>query len=570
MSYAIVGILVIAFIAFVVLSAKAWHWSNIVFLSLCFLAGLGALISMADVLEKRRAVMLDFTKSEKDLTQVNQQIEKVLYGSELADEYSPDSLRGLSEALDLQMAGRGRVWNGGTIEASDANRIFRFPAERIQNEDAENQASMEDMRLFVFSDRVFEEEKVYPVVFVGTMRVVSETPDSVELEPVFIADENEYKSPTSTWTLFEKSPVDRRDVYVRNSGIVIDEKDSQLNDRLTEYHKLLVEQIMPPGLLGFDINDENQAAKYEQAIDRVLFDGLPIVKIENWIETQPNRISQRFVPEPEEIFVRFRFEKASRPYQVDSPGNLGAEGQFTKNGQAVNPALHAGGDIEFEKGDVIQVDKLTADGYQRGENVVPKFADIEPVTEIERVFIRRLKDFPYLLKTLRRQYDDYLDEIQRVQSNNQRSGDAIAKADSQAQERENQIQLLLEDQQKFQSDVEIVNRYLDGRRVRKSDLEANLQGLESEIRENHRKMKAISIVLDRSDSGTAQAGIPIGGSTIETIPAMELPLPGPPLMLPGTEAQSTIPAGQFITPEPVLAPPTGEFNEPFIPRSVGN
>ena len=578
MSYAIVGILVIAFIAFVVLSAKAWHWANIVFLSLCFLAGLGALLSMGQVLELRRAEMLDARKAEDDLIRINQQIENTLYGEGLTLEYSPDSLRGLSERLDLELADRGRVWTGGSIEPKDANRIFRFSGPRVQNPDAVNQASMQDMRLFVFADRTFDNEQVFPVRFVGTMRVLGETDDSVELEPVFLADVEEYKSPTSTWTLYEKSPADRRDAYLRDTSIELKEEDSGLDQELTEYRKILVEEFLPANGLGFDLSDEQQAKSYELLIDRIMFDGLPIVKIENWIETQPNRISQRFVPESEEVFVRFRFEnKSNGAFDVNSTGNLGAEGQFTENGQAINPALHAEGDIEFEKGDVIMVDQLTADGYQRGEDIVPRFSDTQPVTEIDRVFVRRLSDFPYLLKTMQRKYDDYLTEIQRVQDNNLRSAEAITKADDQSRERENQIQLLLADRQKFQGDVDTISRFANRTSETRDRIEGKLQEIQSEIRSRHREMKAIAIVFDNPAGVGTSISAPIvdqfAPPAVEQFPAPVLqPFPGANLEpIPSTSVLEQLPGPVLNPPAPQLRPvPNAPINVPTInaPQSV--
>ncbi|MEM9412571.1 MAG: hypothetical protein AAGA30_15770, partial [Planctomycetota bacterium] len=155
MSYAIVGILVVAFIAFVIMSAKAWHWSNIVFLCLCFLTGLGGLIAMAQVLDSRRDQMLDLKKVNEQLERVESDIETVVYGSGFSDEYDPESLRGLSEALSLELAGQGRVWYSGAVEATGENRIFKFAGNRIQAE--ENPAQMDDMLLFVFADQQFGE-----------------------------------------------------------------------------------------------------------------------------------------------------------------------------------------------------------------------------------------------------------------------------------------------------------------------------------------------------------------------------------------------------------------------------
>lgn len=512
MSYAIVGILVIAFIAFVILSAKAWHWSNIVFLCLCFLAGLGGLIGMAQVLDARWDAMRAVAKSEKDLKDLEQQLDSALYGTGSDFEYGEDSLRGLSEALNLELAGRGRVWKHGAVAADGANRTFSFAAERVLSEDNPN--AMQDMLLYVFSDQVKDEE-TYPVNFVGSMRVVSETPGAVVLEPVFIADQEEYDSPSLTWSLFEKAPIDQRDAYIRDTDTKLDPEDSRLNEELTKYRQILVDDFIPAASFGFDLNDADQARQYEMMIDRIMFDGLPLVKIESWIETQADRVSQRFDPPNEEVFVRYRFDsKSNRPYQVDSDGNIDSDGQFTQNGQAVDPALHAGGEIEFQKGDEILIDQLTADGYQRGEDVVQAFSVTEPVTEIERVFVRQLSDFPFLLKTASRQVLEYSGEIARLDQNNARSQQAVEDTQNQSNERDTEIEKLLADQEKFDADVALIRRFAEQIRIRKGELETKVSELEEQIKSQHRKVKAIvrailSVTEEATGTETAPPTLPV-------------------------------------------------------------
>ena len=508
MQYAIVGILVIAFIAFVVLSAKAWHWSNIVFLSLTFLAGLGALIGMSQVLDARRTEMLAAKRTGEALEQIEQQIETVLNGSP-AYEYAPDSLRGLSEALDLETAGQGRVWRSGTIEIQDKNRVFKFSGDRIFSQD--NPANMQDMLVFVYADQVYE-EVVYPVLFVGTMRVIAETPNSLELEPVFIANAEEFDAPSQTWTLFEKSPADQRDAYIRNTDIKLDIDDPNLNQQLTEYRKILVEQFMPASVFNLDLNNPEQARQYENMVDRVMFDGLPLVKIENWIEAQTDRISQRFDPSNEEVFVRYQFqEKSKLTYQVDSTGSIETDGQFTRGGQAVDPALHAGGEIEFQKGDEILVDQLTADGYQRGDEPVTPFPTQEPVTEVTRVYIRQLSDFPFLLKTLQRRTAEYTAEIARIAENNRRSQVADADAQEQISLRDDVIERLTSDQAKLQADLDKVRLFADEVKMKKNELESSIAMTSGEIREQHRKIKAMVRSISENATGSVSRSNPISG-----------------------------------------------------------
>ncbi len=515
MSYAIVGILVVAFIAFVVLSAKAWHWSNIVFLCLTFLAGLGGLIAMSQVLDSRLAAMKDVAKSEADLKRTNEQIDQVLVGDVLSHEYSPDSLRGLSEALSLELAGQGRVWKNGGISASGQKRVFQLASPRIEFDPSTS--LLTDMILFVYSDRVFEnDDNIYPAVFVGSFRVAAETADTIELEPIFISDQDEYNAPTSSWTLFEKSPVDQRDAYIRDTDIVIDFDSANLNADLNNYRNVLVQEHLPAELFGLDLSDRDQAREYELIIDRHLFDGLPLVKIESWIASQSDRLAQRFDPTPEEIFVRYRFdEKSNRPYQVDATGNIENDGQFTKNGYAVDPSLHAGGEIEFQKGDEILVDQLTADGYQRGDEPVPPYTTLEPVTEVNRVFVRQLNDYPFLLQTLQRQNELYTKEIERVKSDNERSSVAIANAEAQATMRDTEIENLLADQGKFQQDDRVISEFLDATKQRKEEVETGISRIAAEIKNQSKRLRAIFNAIEEKlspnrESGTEVIAVPNG------------------------------------------------------------
>ena len=552
MSYAVVGILVIAFIAFVVLSAKSWHWSNIVFLCLCFLSGLAAVISTAQVLEARRGVLLDLAQSEKQLASVEAEVAAALYGQdEFAAEYGKDSLNGLSEELGIELSGQGRIWRGGIVTAEGDSRTFKFPTVRTLPDGYDNQ--MRDMLVFVFADQNFDGEN-YPVSFVGSMKVASETADALELEPVFINDQQEYDSPSSTWSLFEKAPLDRHDVFVKAflrqnnlAGEKLDVKDDMLNEKLTQFRQFMIEQYVPADLFGFDLSDEAQAREYEMTIDRLMFDGLPVVKIDSWIQTQNDRFETRFNPSVEEVFVRYKFnENSTRPYQVDADGNIESDGQFSRNGRAVDPSLHAGGAIEFKKDDEILVDQLTADGYQRGDDVVPAFSSAEPVTEIERVFVRRLNDFPFLLKNAKRLIDEYTIEIASLDISNAQSQKAVEDTQNQSNERDIEIENLLADQEKFEGDLQIVSKFAGELGGQKGTLESKVSTTETSVKTQHREVKMIVRAMaeaNRYNNPTGSGG-GSGSTILETLPPAIAPQATEPILAPG-EYESWTPAGDL-------------------------
>lgn len=491
---------------------------------------------MSQVLEARRAEMTDLQKSEKDLKRVEDEIETVLYGTGFSFEYSEDSLRGRSEALSLELAGRGRVWRSGEISVNGAERTFQFPSNRV-----EHIPQMVDMVLFAFADQVFEgDDYAYPVSFVGSFRVKDDTPNALQLVPIFISDQEEYEAPLNTWTLYEKSPADQRDAYIRDTDVQIDEAASQLNEELARYRNVLQNEFMPAESFGLDINDQQQAREYEFIIDRIMFDGLSLVKIESYIESQSDRIAERFDPPVEEIFVEFRFdEKSNRPFQVDSSGNIENDGQFTRNGMAVDPSLHAGGEIEFQKGDVILIDQLTADGYQRGDEPVPPFSTQEPVTEVTRRFVRQLSDFPFLLQKMTRQSEIYDSELARVQQNNERSRLAIGDAESQASVRDDAIEKLIVDRDNFSRDLQTISSFLDSTRIRKTDVEMNVSGLEKKILSIQRKISGFARLLEQG------ANPPVPQLELLPNPGSGIPISDPIIDAPLTPPNNLAPAGDF-------------------------
>ena len=141
MSFAIVGIVTLLFIVFVFLSAKSWHWVNIVFLVLTYLVGVGTVIGAAQVLNLRSKEVLALKQSEERLLELETQLDEALYGPADSNEYGPKSLFALSERFNQQTRGNGRSWVDGAVEQKESNRVFQFSAESPKGD------SMSDMLL---------------------------------------------------------------------------------------------------------------------------------------------------------------------------------------------------------------------------------------------------------------------------------------------------------------------------------------------------------------------------------------------------------------------------------------
>lgn len=447
--YIVLGLLFILLIVFCVLSAKHWHWINIVLVIGIFISGTAAAIGLSNVLVKRRAAMLDAEQTAVNADRQELQAREVLFGPDESITYSPDSLRGIDEALKLQLIGSGRSWRNGTVEAKGSNAVFKFRNPRSLADSATDR--LQSIVLHAFVDAQLE-ATMYPAQYIGSVRVISETDTEVELEPVFLVSEEAFRLGGS-WTLFERMPSDRYDTLRKG-----DEKDFNL----TEFRKKLETEVFPPESLGLAAGDE----LYELLIDRIAFDGLTLGEIEKWIEENPTgRRRLRFEPRPSEVFVRYKFNSPSKnSYPVDSSGNLDVEGPFTLRGLAVDPARHLGGEVKFDRTEELLVALPVADGYQLSDGaIVPRFDSTEDVTEVSRIYRRQLHEFPFLFSELRRQAAEFEQRTSNVKASNATALVASEKANDQIRVRDDVIAKLSEDNKNLENDVQVISQLLENR-----------------------------------------------------------------------------------------------------------
>ena len=496
----IVGLVFILLIVFTVLASKTWHWINIVFVILTFIAGVGASIGLAQVYKLRNDAMKDAQKAEELALKNQKEADLAVYGSPESIVYDRDSLRGINEALALALAGRGRVWSGGQVVVDGDLRTFTFATARPA--DDENQIKLKNVLLYVFADGSIIGQP-YPQSYIGTVLVTEETPQSIKLQPMFIANGQEWSKPSTSWSLFEKMPLDRRGTF--KLGIV-SFVDSQENP--PEGLKQLAEGIrsdsmdigrfrqalMQNYLTAQSLNLDPASAEYEKLIDRYAFDGISLGKIQNWIdENAATRVTQRFEPTPEEVFIRYRFDqKSSRAYQVDADGSLETDGAFTPLGQAIEPSLQAGKEIEFGEGDTVLVDQLTAEGYQRGTEQIPPFTQQEEVTEVDRVYIRQLRDFPYVLGDLYAQTTNFIEETDRVRQNNGIQEKSLADAEAQLQDRLNTTAGLEMDNGNLKNDLDTVTSFLAERQEENRVFRARIQSLMDQIMQRYQRIEEMA------------------------------------------------------------------------------
>jgi len=500
-SMGIVGLAFVLLVIFCVVARKTWGWIDITFTILSFIAGAAAIWGATQVFSLRSKDLAAVRKHEKDFEKFSQEADKLIYGDPTSVTYDPGSLRAVTSELNRELGGRGRVWSSNNNVTTDGdNRVFAFTEQRVDVAER----PLLDVVVFAFLNRAIGNQD-YPALYIGAVNVESETGANVTLSPVALAEPEEFERPTGSWTLFEKMPLDRRGSFKQAAVALLKDNPNnppnvtQLLENLQDetadldislFRELLTTRYLPADDVGLDADSR----EYEQLIDMYAFDGISLGKIQNWIDqNSAGRKTLQFEPPPEEVFIQYKFNKDSRkPYPVDANGSVETDGLFTPLGLAVDEGLHAGKEIEFKQGDTVLVDQRSADGYQRGDNTIPPFKDNEDVTQVDRIFIRQVRDFPFEFADLREQTARMISETDIVDRNDKIQAKSLADGKAQQASRETLMANLEQDQTALIEDLETIKRLLNDRSSESDLLKQKVAILESRIRDFYYQLRSVA------------------------------------------------------------------------------
>lgn len=554
---AVVPLICLVIIILAAVAYKSFHWSNLVFLILTAIAAIFAAAGMAKVNGQRTEALKKYNKELERVEKWDLELEQAQSGDVLSVTNEPGTQRYIDEVLSRVMIGRGRSWPNGAVTQDGQNIKFTFqtertlPAEVDPDVDPVGAATAAAVRLKDFKLFAFQEREGFPARFVGTFRVVDETAQELTLEIIAEADSGQMleniveiarltqdqqlfqdatavlqrtsrpsRNPQGTWTLFEKMPQDRNGIF-RDAIIASAEANPGKNtdfDALANsvktlsnpqeianaidislFRKILKANYLPATGLNYAEN----SAEYEALLDQYSFDGMSMGKIQNWIDSQPDRFNKRFEPLPRELFYQFKFvadtdQIKNLPISVDAPsGSLKVEGLFGDDGGAIVSENKNNKDVEFKKDDVVLIDSLSAEGYQR--TIESRFqgfknrvgGDGNPaVEEIGRVYIRQVRDYPYLFGEIKLQSEDALAEIIRTTNAIQTQMETNAKAEKQKENRNLQIAEAIADQDLLQKDLDEIKtlraareQEIEQKRQQISSLKKDVQVVYSKLRE---------------------------------------------------------------------------------------
>ncbi len=487
--YLVVGLLFVLVLVFTILAWKQWHWTNSIFLILSFIAAVASVSGASKVMLSRSQAIKSELDSAKQLAQLEADLDTEIYGGNDQTSYGANSLRGLSEALELQRTRRGRVWSNVNASVNgDGTAVLDLAdaaAEGAEAAPPENSSTeLTGIVLYAFANTIENEGTVeqitIPSTFLGTIRVRTHNGNQLDIAPLFVIKEQEF-SAGGSWTLYERMPGDRYNVFLEANDIV--RKDLQIE----AYRELLTGLFPKENVV--DVNDPNAEEKYEAFIDQFSFTDFRLGDIENYIDrNQDTRINKRFQPEPEELFVKYKFNKKSNSeYAVDGSGRIDVDGPYSLSGEANDKTLQAGTKVAFEAGDEVLIDSTTASGYQLNNDTrILPFSQREDVTEVDRIYRRRLNDFPVLFADLRRQEQDLAARAASEASKNEKRINAVNEALQQRNIRDDVTLRLQQDNQNLKKDVEVINLALADRQQQLDDMEARMTALEEKIEQLRR------------------------------------------------------------------------------------
>ena len=372
MTFLILGLLLIMFIAFCVMVWKAaenWRWFHMTGAIITMILATILLFPTAMSLKSRQAWHKIKEDLEKQLEEAEEEHRILMYG----DPNDPASGEGLA-SLNIKLAKvgteAGRRWRGLRSQNADpANVTLVKPVDPAQQDPNAPQNGANEplipqgLVVYGFAERPFPNvDKPIPQFYLGEFRVTQSGPTQVTLAPTGSLEPAQVQAisggQATSWSLYEMLPLDGHDPFI------VPESEPSNDNVLGRVDEQLVNAIL-------------RTASPETRAD-YLKDG------------------QRDSPEePAARWVKIEFTK-KHSIDVDSPQQVGAlEGSFFDlSGRSLDTRLQRdeGGNVSFAVGDTLVVK----------EEASKQLIDVDQVARlVDTYYLRPLNDYRFALRRIR-------------------------------------------------------------------------------------------------------------------------------------------------------------------------
>ncbi len=493
-SAGVVGLIALIVLVFAILSAKNWHWVNVVLLIFTLIASITSIIGMTYAFKHRRDGMLIFQRESKRALDAEAKLENIISGDPLSVQYGKGSLRDSNNRLALAMTGRGHAWRGCTVTADGEQNKFTLKNERNQ----EDEASLVGAIVYAFS-----ENNGIPANYIGSV-AVEVIESELVLKPVDLVDSQRFENPQKPWTLFEKMPQDQHGIFkealVSKTNLEEDDIDSAVAKLvksmqeskeiskefvevdIAEFTQILKRDFLPANQLGY----APDSLEYEQLIDQYAFDGQSIGRIEKYIDSTPGRNNTLFEPAPEEVFIKFSFledsDTAVQTDAADNVGNLANDGLYNTAGQSVVASLMQNPNgVTFKTNDVVLIDEPSAAEFQNVHQ--------GKLQQIDRIYVRPLHDFPLMFKDMKIRAAQFVKEKITAEATTAKTEVAWQDALKQIEVRTELIAKSTEDEERFKRDAGNLLKTNEASRQRSAELERQIKSLEAKTDSQYKQIQ---------------------------------------------------------------------------------
>ncbi|MCP4193585.1 MAG: hypothetical protein GY768_23475 [Planctomycetaceae bacterium] len=470
MGLAILGVLVLAFIALTVFSAKTWQIWHVVLMFALFIATFCFMAFAAATLKTQERWRTQYVRSTTDLKKAEDEQLLLTKGFLLTEdsisEADDPSLPQIQSDLRRLLVDRGRVWRNLavasigqgsiTLDASNwgdeacyqqragGDEYDDFDDEPVEPIPAEGEAAaagtskplglQQNSIVFAFKEApiaqlpsplqqllygdnpLAENDKQgfckVPAFYLGEFKVTNDPqadPNTVKLEPNLPLDKSQIEQlqEGSSWVLYEVLPIDSHEAT---------------QDLTSEELQLW----LPPMTEDQD--------RYLAVIDQYVRD-----------QKQANDMDP---PERKWMKVRFTESKSDIDVDVSEPTSM-PDAPFDPSGRANADDLRQFKTVGFEKGDEVVVDFLTGQEF-----INQGIAEL-----VEPIYVRQLRDYERFFRANLNQMDATRREIDVTDSDLAKLNEALADLRSQIQFSTNQRQLLTADRDGFKMEVAIIQQY---------------------------------------------------------------------------------------------------------------
>ena len=493
-SAGVVGLIALIVLVFAILSAKNWHWVNVVLLIFTLIASITSIIGMTYAFKHRRDGMLTFQRESKRALDAEAKLENIISGDPLSVQYGKGSLRDSNNRLALAMTGRGHAWRGCTVTADGEQNKFTLKNERNQ----EDEASLVGAIVYAFS-----ENNGIPANYIGSV-AVEVIESELVLKPVDLVDSQRFENPQKPWTLFEKMHQDQHGIFkealVSKTNLEEDDIDSAVAKLvksmqeskeiskefvevdIAEFTQILKRDFLPANQLGY----APDSLEYEQLIDQYAFDGQSIGRIEKYIDSTPGRNNTLFEPAPEEVFIKFSFledsDTAVQTDAADNVGNLANDGLYNTAGQSVVASLMQNPNgVTFKTNDVVLIDEPSAAEFQNVHQ--------GKLQQIDRIYVRPLHDFPLMFKDMKIRAAQFVKEKITAEATTAKTEVAWQDALKQIEVRTELIAKSTEDEERFKRDAGNLLKTNEASRQRSAELERQIKSLEAKTDSQYKQIQ---------------------------------------------------------------------------------